>query len=203
MGRRGNFETFGKSPSGFSSSWGPAPPPSPPSPFWGGLKDLLLPPNVMGKGPGSRWNQPPGISSIAPMISPPKPTFPPSGGGRMGVFRSGGGDVGGGGGGNLSGGNAGTDLFGALRSKINDLTESKPAQLSANAPVGGMPPAGITIQAKGPSVHITQAPPNVNISVSVNVLKPDSAPSATATAIGSELGRQLGSNWGDGTGAGA
>ena len=96
-------------------------------------------------------------------------------------------------------GSKGTDLIGVLKSKLDKLTETKPAQLSANASVGGAPPAGITIQARGPSVHISQAPPNVNISVSVNVLKPDAAPSATATAVGSELGRQIQSSWGDGT----
>jgi hypothetical protein len=79
----------------------------------------------------------------------------------------------------------------ALGRNVNALTQETPARIAANAPAGGVPPAGITIQARGPAVHITQAPPNINIAVSVNVLKPDEAPAATAAAVGGALGRQM------------
>jgi hypothetical protein len=76
---------------------------------------------------------------------------------------------------------------------------SKPAEAGANAPIAGMPPAGITIQAQGPSVSITQAPPNVNIAVSVNVMRADEAPIATATAVGNALGNQANKIHSDGS----
>ena len=86
---------------------------------------------------------------------------------------------------------AGTNYYSALESAISDLQRSKPSELAAHGAVGGVPPTGITIQARGPSVNVTQAPPNVNVSVSVNVMRPDETPIATATAVGHALGRQL------------
>jgi hypothetical protein len=71
---------------------------------------------------------------------------------------------------------------------VDEIIRTKPAELAANAPVGGTPPAGITIRAQGPAVHVTQAPPNINIAVNVNVMRADEAPIATATAVGNALG---------------
>jgi hypothetical protein len=88
-------------------------------------------------------------------------------------------------------GAVGTDAMTALKASIDNLVGSKVATVGANAPITGTPPTGITIQAQGPNVVVNQAPPNVNVAVSVNVLNPDEAPAATATAVGQAIGQQV------------
>lgn len=74
-----------------------------------------------------------------------------------------------------------------------------PAGMAAASPMTGAPvPAGITIEANGPEVHVNQAPPAVNVAVSVYVQSPDQAPAATADAVGRAIGAKVSAGMYDG-----
>ena len=86
----------------------------------------------------------------------------------------------------------GTMLVGQLKGMVDKLIgEDAAAKAAAGGAARGAPPPGITIQAQGPTVNVTQAPPVVTNNVSVNVTSPDQAPEATADAVGNALGNKV------------
>jgi hypothetical protein len=84
---------------------------------------------------------------------------------------------------------AASELVGQLKGLVDELigVDTAAAAAASAPPTGAGAPQGITIQAKGPNVHVNQAPPNVNIGVTVNVASPDASPAATGTAVGNAI----------------